>query len=271
MSAPGCPPSIRWRRELRRTSQPGRTWASSRGRARISVGARRCLSRGFRPIPLRLAGRARCGRRVPGAVDRMSGKGAGTRVVPPDSAKKLARKGKGGSDKGGSQAAVNLRIVPNELVAEIDGALSAAEADELARRHGLERIASQNFPLIGGTIGLFRIVDRRPVDTVRRELAADGSVRSVQLNLRSLPAAGEEARDRGRRRAICRHPAAAAAGARARPRHERDDRGDRFRASTPNIPNSPIRSPTVLMRSAAAKVRMPMAPGSPARSWRMPG
>ncbi len=61
--------------------------------------------------------------------------------------------------------------------------MSTAEADELARRHGLERIASQNFPLIGGTIGLFRIVDRRPVDTVRRELAADGSVRSVQLNL----------------------------------------------------------------------------------------
>jgi hypothetical protein len=96
--------------------------------------------------------------------------------------KGVARKGKGGPDKGISQAAVNLRTVPNELVAEIDGALSTAEADELARRHGLERITSQNFPLIGGTIGLFRIVDRRPVDIVRRELAADGSVRSVQLN-----------------------------------------------------------------------------------------
>jgi subtilisin family serine protease len=98
------------------------------------------------------------------------------------STRKLAKKGKGGSDKGSSQAAVNLRTVPNELVAEIDGALSTAEADELARRHGLERIASQTFPLIGGTVGLFRIVDRRPADTVRRELAADGSVRSVQLN-----------------------------------------------------------------------------------------
>ena len=83
-----------------------------------------------------------------------------------------------------AQAAVNLRTVQNELVAEIDGALSTAEADELARRHGLERIASQNFPLLGGTIGLFRIIDRRPVDTVRREFAADGSVRSVQLNFR---------------------------------------------------------------------------------------
>jgi subtilisin family serine protease len=95
-----------------------------------------------------------------------------------------AKKGKGGSSNNNAQAAVNLRAVKNELVAEIDGALSTADADELARRHGLERIASQSFPLLGGTIGLFRIVDNRPVDTVRRELAADGSVRSVQLNFR---------------------------------------------------------------------------------------
>jgi subtilisin family serine protease len=94
-----------------------------------------------------------------------------------------ARKGNGGSRNNSSQAAVNLRAIQNELVAEIDGP-STAEADELARRHGLERLASQSFPLLGGTIGLFRIVDRRPVDTVRRELAADGSVRSVQLNFR---------------------------------------------------------------------------------------
>jgi len=85
-----------------------------------------------------------------------------------------------------SLTALNLRTVANELVAEIDGSLTDAQADELARRHRLERIASQNFPLIGGTIGLFRIVDRRPVDTVRRELAADASVRSVQPNFRYL-------------------------------------------------------------------------------------
>lgn len=95
-----------------------------------------------------------------------------------------ARKGSGGSGKNNAQAAVNLRAVKNELVAEIDGALSTADTDGLARRHGLERIASQSFPLLGGTIGLFRIVDNRPVDTVRREFAADGSVRSVQLNFR---------------------------------------------------------------------------------------
>jgi hypothetical protein len=95
-----------------------------------------------------------------------------------------AKKGKGGSGKNNAQAATNLRAIKNELVAEIDGALSNAEADELARRHGLERISSQSFRLLGSTIGLFRIVDNRPVDTVRREFAADGSVRSVQLNFR---------------------------------------------------------------------------------------
>ena len=83
-------------------------------------------------------------------------------------------------------AAVNLRTIPAELVAEIDGALSDAQADELARRHGLARIGSQNFPLIGATMGLFRITDRRSLDTARRELAADASVRSVQPNFRYL-------------------------------------------------------------------------------------
>ena len=80
------------------------------------------------------------------------------------------------------QTAPNIRTIANELVAEIDGSLSGTQADELARRHRLERIASQNFPLVGATIGLFRIVDRRPVETVSRELAADASVRSVQPN-----------------------------------------------------------------------------------------
>jgi hypothetical protein len=99
---------------------------------------------------------------------------------------------KGGNAKSGnnvprrdvSQAALNLRSVANELVAEIDGALSDAQADELARRHGLERLQSQNFPLIGSSIGLFRIVNRRAAETVSRELAADASVRSVQPNFR---------------------------------------------------------------------------------------
>ena len=89
-----------------------------------------------------------------------------------------------GARRNTSLTALNLRRIANELVAEIDGSLSDAQADELARRHRLERIGSQNFPLIGGTIGLFRIVDRRSVETASRELATEASVSSVQPNFR---------------------------------------------------------------------------------------
>lgn len=111
--------------------------------------------------------------------------------------KKSARKGRGNN----TPVAVNQRSFANEFVAEIDGSLSVTEADELARRHGLARVASENFPLIGATFGLFRITDGRPAETVRREFAADGSVRSVQPNFRyvlqdqksSVPVEGDPA------------------------------------------------------------------------------
>ncbi|MEY9183419.1 subtilisin family serine protease [Bradyrhizobium sp. USDA 326] len=111
--------------------------------------------------------------------------------------KKSARKGRGNN----TPVAVNQRSFAGEFVAEIDGALSVTEADELARRHGLARVASENFPLIGATFGLFRITDGRPAETVRREFAADGSVRSVQPNFRyvlqdqksSVPVEGDPA------------------------------------------------------------------------------
>jgi subtilisin family serine protease len=82
----------------------------------------------------------------------------------------------------GAQATVSN--APVELVAEFDGALTDAQADELARRHRLRRISSQSFPLINATIGLFRIADRRSAETVSRELAGDAAVRSVQPNYR---------------------------------------------------------------------------------------
>src|SRR6266849_3967059 len=85
-----------------------------------------------------------------------------------------------------AQTAFNLRTITGEIVAEIDSALSDAQADELARRHGLARLQSQNFPLIGATIGLFRITDRRSVQKVSRELATEASIRSVQPNFRYL-------------------------------------------------------------------------------------
>jgi hypothetical protein len=94
-------------------------------------------------------------------------------------------KNRNNSSRGNAlQTALNQRTIANELVAEIDSSLSDAQADQLARRHGLARLQSQNFPLIGSTIGLFRVTDRRAVETVSRELATEASVRSVQPNFR---------------------------------------------------------------------------------------
>src|ERR1700737_296965 len=102
--------------------------------------------------------------------------------------------GSGGAGKGKNngprrnvaQTALNQRGIANEIVAEIDGSLSDARADAWGRRHGLARLESQNFPLVGATIGLFRVTDRRSIETVSRELATDAGVRSVQPNFRYI-------------------------------------------------------------------------------------
>jgi subtilisin family serine protease len=73
----------------------------------------------------------------------------------------------------------NLSTVAGELVAEFDGS-----ADALARRHGLVLRDSQIFPFVDAGFGLFRVTDRRSIETVSRELATDASVRSVQPNFR---------------------------------------------------------------------------------------
>src|SRR3984957_2962516 len=84
------------------------------------------------------------------------------------------------------QASLGSRAIANEIVAEIDGTLSDAQVEALARRHGLRRIGSQSFELIGATIGLFRITGGKTVDAASREFAGDGSVRSVQPNFRYI-------------------------------------------------------------------------------------
>jgi Subtilase family len=102
----------------------------------------------------------------------------------------------GGPRRNTPQAAVNLRTISDQIIAEID----SSQADDLARRHRLTRIGSQDLPFIGSAISLFRITDRRSVEKVRTELAADAGVRSVQPNFRymlqdqkSAPAEGDPA------------------------------------------------------------------------------
>lgn len=97
-------------------------------------------------------------------------------------------------------AAVGARTVAGEIVAEFDRSLTSAQAYDLARRHGLALLQSQDFPLIGASIGLFRVTDRRSVEAASRELATDTGVRSVQPNFRyvlqdqkAAPAEGDPA------------------------------------------------------------------------------
>lgn len=97
--------------------------------------------------------------------------------------KSAKSKGKGRGPNSPSIATASLSF-PNELVAEIDGSMSQEQVRALAQRHGMALIESQNLPLIGATIGLFRITNGRPLDAARRAFAADGSVRAVQLNWR---------------------------------------------------------------------------------------
>ncbi len=182
------------------------------------------------------------------------------------------RKNKGsGPRRNVAQTALDLRSVANEIVAEIDGALSEAQADELARRHGLVRLQSQNFPLIGGTIGLFRITDRRAVETVSRELAADASVRSVQPNFRYVlqdqKAALTEGDPAQYALAKLRLPEAHKLARRRQCHHCRD----RFRNRRQTSGTRQLDRGLASMRSAARKVRMSTAPALPARSWRMRG
>jgi len=93
------------------------------------------------------------------------------------------KKGGSGPRQNASQMAASSSRA-GVIVAEIDTSLTSAQADELARRHGLARLQSQHFPLLDATIGLFRITDRRSITTVSREFATEAGIRSVQSNFR---------------------------------------------------------------------------------------
>src|SRR3984957_11260743 len=115
------------------------------------------------------------------AADRDSGNCSG-QAATGSNARKITSKAGNAS----LQASISSRAIAGEIVAEIDGTLSDAQVDGLARRHGLRRIGSQSFELIGATIGLFRITGGKTVEAASREFAGDGSVRSVQPNFRYI-------------------------------------------------------------------------------------
>lgn len=109
----------------------------------------------------------------------------GTPVGSGDGGKSAKGKGKGKGPNSPALATVSLSF-RDQLVAELDATLSEEEIKDIARRGGMELVEYQNFPLIGATIGLFRITDGRPLDAKRREFATVAGVRNVQFNFRYL-------------------------------------------------------------------------------------
>jgi subtilisin family serine protease len=106
--------------------------------------------------------------------------------------KNVAKKG---TPKGGTVAIATGDSIPGEIIIEVDGRVTEVQAIALARRFRLTRLESQNFPLINATMFRWRIEDKRNVDTVARQLRADGSVRSVQRNFRITLQQADNARD----------------------------------------------------------------------------
>jgi subtilisin family serine protease len=104
--------------------------------------------------------------------------GGGGNAQPPKNAKKNA------AQKGVSAALAANDFVPNEIIIEVEGTVTEAQAIALARRHRLTRAESQHFPLIGSTMFRWLIADQRSVETVARQLMAGGGVKSVQHNMR---------------------------------------------------------------------------------------
>jgi hypothetical protein len=118
------------------------------------------------------------------------GGGGGSKGPPPRS------QNAGAPRRNVAQAAVGQRYLSDQIIAEVD----SSQAEDLARRHRLRLIGSQDIPLVSSAFSLFGITDRRSVENVRTELAADAGVRSVQLNFRyvlqdqkSVPAEGDPA------------------------------------------------------------------------------
>ena len=74
------------------------------------------------------------------------------------------------------------RFVPNEVLLNISGNMSAPALNALARRHRLTQIESRDFTLPPRRLARLRIDDGRPVATVIRSLQQEASILAAQPN-----------------------------------------------------------------------------------------
>ena len=72
--------------------------------------------------------------------------------------------------------------VADEVLVEFAGNATQDSVDDVARRHNLGRLESQNFALTNSTIVRFRIPDGRPPENVLRQLQGERAVQGFQAN-----------------------------------------------------------------------------------------
>lgn len=114
-------------------------------------------------------------------------------VGPTGMPPRLATDGQSQSGAGGRKAKKKATstvsddpFVPREVVIEIDGTVTDAQAAAIGRRHRIVRLESFSLPLVGGTLMRWRIPDSRSVGAVVRELVADNTIKSAQPNFRFI-------------------------------------------------------------------------------------
>ena len=187
-------------------AQRGLRWRLRRPRDELARkhGAGECLAATARVIPVVAA----WDRSVPAAsscfrpadMDRVPG-GPGTVVVADDDddapprrrkIKKQTKKQDQKQQKAQKQIAQRggfnppppgeQRFVPNEVLLNIAGSMSAPALNALARRHRLTQLESREFTLPPRRLARLRINDGRPVATVIRSLQQDASILAAQPN-----------------------------------------------------------------------------------------
>ncbi len=124
--------------------------------------------------------------------------------------------------KKNAPAGVDQRFVAREVLIEVDGNPTDAEADAIARRHRLTRAQSQNFPLVGSTMYRWRIPDNCSVNAVVRRTGGrqHHQIGATELPLQtaatanrsSLPSKAIRAAIRSGRSCVCRKPSTLARG-----------------------------------------------------------
>jgi Subtilase family/Fervidolysin N-terminal prodomain len=100
----------------------------------------------------------------------------------------INRSGASGSPAAPRRSGVPLvgerRFVPDEVVVGLPSSLSRRAVDDLASRHRLAHVESQDIGLLGTTFHRWRIADHRSVSDVIRALETEGGVSRAQPNYR---------------------------------------------------------------------------------------